>query len=322
MPVRNHPDDRAIASSAGSLSVGFGGLTAWSTAWSTKARASERLALAVGVSALIHNALFFGLSVGLKPVNPALLESAQPSLEVVLLHRPTGAKPLKAEVMAQAANEGGGQTTEARIARSPQAVIPQPVPVPAPAPPPTPSLQQRVRAAENQVEQLLIQARAEYATPTPAIPVPQPHPAPGLAARSLSAAREMGRIEAEVSEYQQRPRRMFIGARAEEYVFARYIEDWRMKVERVGNLNYPEAARRQKLYGSLMLNVEIGADGRLLKVEVERSSGSRILDAAAVRIVEMAAPFPAFSEAMRAKADILSINRVWVFTREDRLSAQ
>jgi protein TonB len=286
-----------------------------------KARPSERLALAVAVSALIHNGLFFGLSAGFKPANPGLLESAQPSLDVVLLHRPTGAKPLKAEVLAQAANEGGGQTSEARMARSPQAVIAHPAPVTAPVAPSQAPLQQRVRALETQVEQLLTQARADYVAPLPAAPAAPP-PALGLAVRSLSAAREMGRIEAEVSEYQQRPRRMFIGARAEEYVFARYIEDWRMKVERVGNLNYPEAARRQKLYGSLMLKVEIGADGRLLEVEVERSSGSRILDAAAVRIVEMAAPFPAFSAAMRTKADILSINRVWVFTREDRLSAQ
>ncbi len=315
MSVRSHPYDRATAHTAGRVSAGLNGLTAWLT----QARAVDRLALAIGLSALIHNGFFWGLSVGLKPVNPALLESAQPSLDVVLLHRPTGEKPIKAEVLAQAANEAGGQTAEARVARSPQAVIAQPAPATAPAPLSQPPIQQRVRALENQVEQLLTQARAEYVAPTPAVPTP---PAPGLAARSLSAVREMGRIEAEVSEYQQRPRRMFIGARAEEYVFARYIEDWRMKVERVGNLNYPEAARRQKLYGSLMLNVEIGSDGRLLKAEVERSSGSRILDAAAVRIVEMAAPFPAFNDAMRAKADILSINRVWAFTREDRLSAQ
>lgn len=164
------------------------------------------------------------------------------------------------------------------------------------------------------------QARAEYATPAPAV-IAAP-PAPGLVARSLKAVRELGRIEAEVSEYQQRPRRVFVGARAEEYVFARYIEDWRLKVERVGNLNYPEAARRQKIYGNLMLSVEIAADGRLIKVEVERSSGSRILDAAAVHIVEISAPYPAFNEAMRTKADILVINRVWSFTREERLQAQ
>lgn len=321
MSVRSDPYNRAVPRFVGSLTAASDRLRVGPTAWLMKARPSERLALALAVSALIHNGLFFGLSAGFKPANPGLLESAQPSLDVVLLHRPTGAKPLKAEVLAQAANEGGGQTSEARMARSPQAVIAHPAPVTAPVAPSQVPLQQRVRALETQVEQLLTQARADYVAPLPAAPAAPP-PAPGLAVRSLSAAREMGRIEAEVSEYQQRPRRMFIGARAEEYVFARYIEDWRMKVERVGNLNYPEAARRQKLYGSLMLKVEIGADGRLLEVEVERSSGSRILDAAAVRIVEMAAPFPAFSAAMRTKADILSINRVWVFTREDRLSAQ
>ena len=88
--------------------------------------------------------------------------------------------------------------------------------------------------------------------------------------------------------YQKLPRRKFIGAQAKEYRFARYVEDWRMKVERIGNSNYPEAARQNRLYGSLMLSVSIRADGSIESVEVKRKSGKRVLDAAAVKIVEMA----------------------------------
>jgi periplasmic protein TonB len=287
-------------------------------AWLARAPVRERLAVAGVASALTHYALFMLIAVGFAPVNPALFTTAQPNLEVVLLHQTSRTQPQKAEVLAQAAHDGGGQTTTAHHASSPRATAPPPAPTITPAPPAA----QRVQALEAKVERLMEQARAEYAVPAPATPVAAATPAPGLAARSLKAVRELGRIEAEVSEYQQRPRRVFVGARAEEYVFARYIEDWRLKVERVGNLNYPEAARRQKVYGSLMLSVEIAADGRLLKVEVERSSGSRILDAAAIHIVEISAPYPAFNDAMRAKADILVINRVWSFTREERLQAQ
>jgi TonB family protein len=102
------------------------------------------------------------------------------------------------------------------------------------------------------------------------------------------------RIAKDIETYQQRPKRRFVGARAEEYRFARYVEDWRAKIERVGNLNYPEAARELKLYGSLLITVSIRSDGSVENVEINRSSGQKVLDAAAIRIVEMSAPFAVF----------------------------
>jgi protein TonB len=119
-------------------------------------------------------------------------------------------------------------------------------------------------------------------------------------------------------EYQKPPKRAFIIDDTKEYAFARYVEDWCTKVERVGHDNYPEAARRQGIYGSLKLTVSIYADGRIEKVEVDRSSGSKILDTAAIRIVELAAPYPPFPDDMRKKADVLSITRTWTFTRSDQ----
>ena len=118
------------------------------------------------------------------------------------------------------------------------------------------------------------------------------------------------------------PRRKFIGARTQEYRYAQYIEAWRIKVERIGNLNYPEAARQKKIYGSLQLTVSIRADGSLESVEVSRPSGERILDAAAQRIVRLSAPFPPLPEDIRKEADILSITRTWTFTSTDRLESE
>jgi protein TonB len=148
-------------------------------------------------------------------------------------------------------------------------------------------------------------------------------PAPvDLAARSLEMAKLQARIDQQMDEYQKRPRRKEYGVNAEGYSFAQYVEDWRIKVERVGNLNYPEAARRNRLYGSPILTVNINANGSLESVDVYRSSGYKILDAAAVKIVEMSAPFPPFPEEMRKKADILGITRTWNFTRSDQLTSQ
>ena len=118
------------------------------------------------------------------------------------------------------------------------------------------------------------------------------------------------------------PKRRFIGARAEEYRFARYVEDWRLKVERIGNLNYPEAARAQKLYGSLLLTTGIRADGSVESVVVERSSGKRILDVAASHIVEMGSPYAAFPPDIRRDTDILYITRTWTFAPGNSLTSQ
>src|SRR5262249_24122866 len=96
-------------------------------------------------------------------------------------------------------------------------------------------------------------------------------------------------------------------------------EDWRMKVERVGNQNYPEAARTNRLYGSLVLTVSIRADGTVENVVVNHKSGKRILDAAAVKIVEMAGPYAPFPDEIRRDTDILHITRTWTFAKGDEL---
>jgi protein TonB len=161
-----------------------------------------------------------------------------------------------------------------------------------------------------------LQKQVQSAPPTPVQPT--------LSASQLDQqAREMAQLQARISQqwddYQKRPKRTFVGANVREYAFARYVEDWVTKVERVGNLNYPEAARRQSIYGSLRLTVQIYADGRIESIDIDRSSGSKILDAAAINIVQLAAPFAPFPDEMRKKTDILGITRTWTFTRSDQL---
>jgi protein TonB len=137
--------------------------------------------------------------------------------------------------------------------------------------------------------------------------------------RTLAAMRLEAEIAQDMDAYQKRPKRRFVGARAEEYRFARYVEDWRLKIERVGNLNYPEAARQFKLYGSMLVTVSIRADGSVEEIKIDRSSGNRILDAAAVRIVEMSAPFAPLPPDIRRDTDILHITRTWTFTPGEEL---
>ena len=91
------------------------------------------------------------------------------------------------------------------------------------------------------------------------------------------------------------------------------MEAWRAKVERVGNLNYPEEARRRNISGQLVLDVALNPDGKINQITIRRSSGYKVLDDAAIRIVELAAPYSPFPEAIRAETDVLHITRTWQF---------
>lgn len=126
------------------------------------------------------------------------------------------------------------------------------------------------------------------------------------------------RILAQWEELQKRPRRAFVGANVHEPVFANYVNDCVKKLERVGNLNYPETARRDGIYGSVKLTTSVAADGSIESVAIDRSSGSKTLDEAAIKIAHLAAPYGSFSEEMRKKVDVLSFTRTWTFTRSHR----
>jgi len=276
-----------------------------------------RMKVAVSVSVFLHALIIFGVSFTL----PDLAKlSAPPPLEVKLVNAKTQARPKKPDALAQANLDGGGNTDARRRARSPL-----PVPVEDKQGAKLTLAQKRVEQLERKAKQLMTQSRSQTTVP-PRLEAQEPREEPQIAPSAsdiMSRGMEIARLEAQIAreweEYQQRPRRRFIGARTQEFRFARYIEDWRAKVERVGELNYPQAARDQKLYGTLVVTVSIKSDGSLDRVEINRPSGQRILDAAALRIVQLAAPFAPFPADIARDTDILSITRTWIFTRTDQL---
>ncbi|MGH8119663.1 MAG: TonB family protein [Gammaproteobacteria bacterium] len=134
-----------------------------------------------------------------------------------------------------------------------------------------------------------------------------------LLANSFKIASLNAEVRRKLEAQSQRPRRKFISASTKEYKYAAYMEAWRVKVERVGNLNYPDEARKNRLTGSLILDVALNMDGSVNQITVRRSSGSKILDDAAVRIVELSSPFAPFPEQIRSETDILHITRTWQF---------
>ena len=280
-----------------------------------------RMQVALAFSVIVHAIVILGVS--FKMPDPSKVAGLQQPLEVTLVNTKTLTRPKKADALAQANLDGGGNTDAKRRARSPL-----PVPRESKQAAELTMAQKRVEQLERETKQLMTQAKSKTVIET-ASEQPQPQaqsPVAPNAADIMSRSLEIARLEAQISRewdsYQQRPRRRFIGARAQEFRFARYIEDWRIKIERVGELNYPQAARDRRIYGSLVVTVSIKSDGSLEKVEINRSSGTRVLDEAALRIVHLAMPFAPFSADIAKDTDILSITRTWIFTRSDQFVAE
>ena len=302
--------------------------------------------MAIWFSVAVHAVI---LAVKFEPELKQLAERL-PSLEVVLVNTKTKDAPEKAELIAQANLDRGGntdldrqmktmlptkntKTTDVKLQANKQAK----------AASESAKLQAREAREEKRVAELEKQAQelltalnindkleskpTQQATSTNPEAGKQTDISKTLNREALIAASlEIDRLEAQIAkqqeEYQKRPKRRFLGSRAKAADDAMYLEAWRQKVERVGNLNYPTAARNQKLYGKLQLTVSIRADGSLEKVMIDKSSGSKILDDAAIDIVKLAAPYARFSKEMKSTTDILDITRTWTFTQEDALSTQ
>jgi protein TonB len=284
--------------------------------WQPVVPDSRRLQVAIVVSLAVH-ALLLMLHFSFPDSSRAVRDKA---LDIILVNAKSAKRPDDAQARAQANLDGGGDTDENRRIATPL--------------PPTPKqatgteierMQRRMRELEVQQQKMLTtakSARAEAAArQAPEKPVADATPSGfDLTESARAMARLEGEINRNVDEYNKRPRKKFIGARTAEYVFAQYIEDWRHKVERIGTLNYPDAARG-KLYGSLVMTVSLNADGSLASLEINRSSGFKVLDDAARRIVQMASPYAPFTPEMKREVDILVITRSWYFTQGDQLSA-
>lgn len=307
------------------------------------------LAIMLLVSVYAHIALI--LFINFEPPAMKFFKDKMPALDVVLVNAKTKSKPTKADALAQANLNRGGNTDANRQMKS---ALPPPKNKPqettvksqpeaesasrkaAQADTETERKQQKVAELEKQAQQLLTQLNAQKkleSTNTKQEALPKAETGqqeattrrPGtsdLLASSLDIARMEAQISKQQDDYQKRPKRKYIGARTQEYRFAAYVESWRQKVEKIGNLNYPEAAKDKGVYGQLRMTVSIKSDGSIESIEINRSSGHKVLDDAAEQIVRMAAPYAPFPEDIKKDTDILGITRTWTFTKEDSLATE
>ncbi|MDH5632275.1 MAG: TonB family protein [Gammaproteobacteria bacterium] len=279
---------------------------------------NDRMGVTFFGSFLLHMIIVLGITFGL----PKLRElDGLPTLEITLVQTRSEQAPDQADYLAQANQDGGGNHPEKGIARNPLPIqeIGESTNI---LPSHQPMFEPQKSRKQDVAELMTADKSADKARKKDSEQRTERRPPadsnPGMIDETQPAD-ERARLNAEISrfwqEYQQLPRKKFINARTREYKYAAYMDAWRAKVERVGNLNYPEAARQRDLAGDLVLDVALKPDGSLHALDVRRSSGHKLLDDAAIRIVTLAAPFAPFPKSIKDETDILHITRTWKFNQ-------
>jgi len=279
---------------------------------------NDRLGVMMFFAMALHAVIILGVSFSLEDMSDA---KQLDTMEITLVHNQTDVAPEDADYLAQANQAGQGNTDEKVRASSP---FSNPLPTPdqgfAPVtrqditPPPADK-----EKYQREVMTITNSQRRIYSRPEK-IPLPDESNTV-TAAQLFERSSEIARLSAEINKlkksFTKEPRRKYLyGANAKQYKYASYMDAWRAKVERVGNLNYPKHALQKKITGSLLLDVAIKPDGSLHSIKVLRSSGHPVLDRAAKRIVRMASPFSPLSRDILKETDILHIPRVWQFKNE------
>lgn len=270
---------------------------------------AERLSATLALSLVVFGVLILGVGFTRDDAAPVT-----PTLDVILTETRSDEPPEDADFIAQANNRGGGESDRPERPREEQlAPVPKvdpgvaPEPMVAQAPPPEPEPVPRVLSTRAPSPITLPVPKDQRETDPSLLP-----PGRELVEQSLEMARLAAEIERRQELMAKRPKRKFISASTREYEYATYLRAWVAKVERVGNLNYPDEARRRGLGGRLVMTVAVRRDGSIEEIVLNRSSGLGVLDQAAMRIVRLSEPYPPLP-GTKDNIDVLHITRTWQF---------
>ncbi|QLI81508.1 TonB family protein [Chitinibacter fontanus] len=287
-------------------------------------RGQRFMAAAMALSLIAHAFPIFGIKFVLP--DPRQFMSKQP-LDIVLVNQKTTTRPANAEVEAQADLDGGGNTD------APDHRVKSPLPSKSKqADVELEQVESKLKKLEDQSNQLMTQLKSSTKANTDSKNVQQSPDGQPLDVEDLKEQvrkqQEIAGLAAQIAkqnhEYQSKPRKAFVGARAKQTSVAMYMDGWRQKIERVGTMAYPVDADGKKIYGQLRVTVEIDADGTMRSSQIDKSSGNPQLDAAALRILKMSAPFsklpPDMLDSTGKPATVLVITRTWTFERQQLTS--
>lgn len=269
---------------------------------------SARLGATLVLSLLMHGLLVLGIGFATEDAAPLM-----PTLDVILTETTSPLTQAQADFLAQASNQGGGE--HERTNRPREAQIGQ-VPQDSSGVAPMELRAQSPEAQPPSQDRMVASTRGDTAMPAPD-PSQQTDPStlprgPEKIERDLAMARLAAEIHLRSERYARRPKRKFVSASTQEYAYAAYLRQWVDRVERVGNLNYPDEARRRQLAGELVISVAIRRDGSVERADIIRSSGTPLLDDAALNIARLAEPYPPLP-VTDENVDVLHVTRTWNF---------
>jgi periplasmic protein TonB len=275
---------------------------------------TQRFTATLVLSLLLHGLLILGVGFVLERAAPVV-----PMLDVILTQTQTPLTPKQADFLAQANNQGGGESDKAGRPRDIQpGTAPQaepglaPRPVRAQAPAPQPPTQARILSAPTSDTRVVAPTRQTQTLPS-TLPQGQEK-----IEHDMAMARLAAEIHLRSSRYAKRPSRKFVSASTQEYAWAQYLRAWVDRVERVGNLNYPDEAKRRRLAGIVVINIGIRRNGSVERADIVQSSGIPLLDESALRIARLAEPYPPLPKT-KEDPDILNVVRTWRFLPEGEL---
>ncbi|QIL21366.1 energy transducer TonB [Thermomonas sp. HDW16] len=269
---------------------------------------STRLGATMVLSVLLHAIAILGIGFAVEDAAPVM-----PTLDVILTQTKTALTPAQADFLAQANNQGGGEHDESSRPTAPQAgPLPQledglaPRPLRAQTPAPSPPPEARVVSSTTARDTL---PTAQIRQEVDANPLPQGQE---KIDRDIEMARLAAEIQLRSQQYAKRPKRKFVSASTKEYAWAQYLRGWVDRVERVGNLNYPDEARRRRIGGLVVISVAVRRNGSVEGTRIIQSSHIPMLDNAALRIVKLSEPFAPLPKTQE-DPDILHVTRTWQF---------
>lgn len=267
----------------------------------------DRLGATMALSAALHAIVILGVGFAVNEAAPIT-----PMLDVILSGTRTPLTPKEAEFLAQASNQGGGEHDKSS---RPTDTVSGPLPLPESGLAPQPLRAQSPDATPPPEARIVTGADAGKVPPEQMRPQTDPEALPPGEQKILHDI-DMARLAAEVhlnsQRYAKRPKRKFVSASTQEYAYADYLRRWVDRAERVGNLNYPEAARQRGLSGQVVMSIGIRRDGSVESSQVLVSSGQPVLDQAALRIAKLAQPYPALPKTAD-NIDVLNVVRTWNF---------
>jgi protein TonB len=284
-------------------------------------RENRLLYIALAISLMAHGAL---LAMRFVAPTPAPLQATDPGLEVILVNAKHNKAPLKADAVAQANLDGGGNVDQGR-SKSPMPDMRKTEMGDS-----VKANKRRIRELEERQKNLITQVNAASQVAAPPITEQaKPDPLPtgaDLLESSKAIARRVAEISETIEDQNKRPKKTMITPSTREAGYATYYKTMQKRIEDFGTLNFPNVNGR-KLYGQLMLSIPVFQDGTIYEkeggIKVERSSGNPALDEAAMRIVRRSAPFGKFPPNMLSseKDDLWVIITTFKFTRDDKLQA-